>query len=56
MLCVVSEPLGARLAVRSLISGVTTLLSLPLISFSFFLGYPSCFLIYIASGIVSAFL
>ncbi len=42
-------------ASRALIAGVSTLVSLPIVVFSFYLGFPGCFLIYIASGIVSVY-
>lgn len=40
------------LSMRALISGISNLLALPLIAYSFFLGFPGCFLIYIASGMM----
>jgi hypothetical protein len=43
-----------NVAVRALIAGVSTLLSLPFVGVSFLLGFPGCFLIYIASGVVSS--
>lgn len=40
-------------ASRALICGVSTLLSIPLVMLSFYFDFPGCFLIYIASGMVS---
>lgn len=40
------------LSIRALISGISNLVALPLIVWSFFLPYPGCFLIYIGSGMV----
>lgn len=37
---------------RAMISGVSTLLSLPIVCISFYLEFPGCFLIYIATGLV----
>lgn len=48
------DAISKQSASRALIAGVSTLISLPIVVFSFFLGFPGCFLIYIASGIVSA--
>lgn len=37
---------------RALISGVSTILSLPIVCISFYMDFPGCFLIYIATGLV----
>lgn len=48
--------LSRESASRALIAGVSTLISLPIVIFSFYLSFPGCFLIYIASGIVKLYL
>lgn len=42
-----------RVPLRAMISGASNLLALPIVIASFYLKLPSCFLIFIASGIVS---
>lgn len=48
-----SKKVNKFVAGRALIAGITCLLSLPLVAYSFYLDSPGCFLIYIASGMVS---
>lgn len=38
---------------RALISGISTLLALPMVCIAFYLEFPGCFLIMIATGLVS---
>ena len=40
------------LAVRALVAGLSNIIALPIVIYSFYLGFPGCFLIFICSGMI----